>query len=153
MQDLPDCLKSLPLFIPKEGEAIHDVVQEVESKEYGAFDFRYHQYRIKFRIGKITPTKIGQFTTLWKRIGKGPIMPFDEEDPFDFLIIRTQSANQSGQFIFPKALLCEKGIVSSKQKGEGKRAMRIYPPWDITNNKQAQKTQSWQVPYFFLYTK
>jgi len=127
-----------------------DVIQDFQSKEYGAFDFRINEYRVKFRIGKITPTKIGHFITLWKRIGKGPIIPFDEEDPFDFLIISTQSANQSGRFIFPKALPCGKGILSSKQRGEGKRAIRVYSPWDRVNNKQAQKTQSWQLPYFFL---
>ncbi|TRW95625.1 MepB family protein [Flavobacterium gawalongense] len=31
---------------------------------------------------------------------------------------------------------------------EGKRAIRVYPPWDTTTNKQAQKTQKWQLDYF-----
>jgi hypothetical protein len=26
--------------------------------------------------------------------------------------------------------------------------MRVYPPWDIAINKQAEKTQSWQTKYF-----
>nr|WP_309046261.1 MepB family protein [Elizabethkingia miricola] len=31
---------------------------------------------------------------------------------------------------------------------EGKRGFRIYPAWDISLNKQAEKTQQWQSEYF-----
>lgn len=27
-------------------------------------------------------------------------------------------------------------------------AMRVYPPWDKAINRQAQKTQKWQIDYF-----
>ncbi|MFQ6421766.1 MULTISPECIES: MepB family protein [unclassified Bacillus (in: firmicutes)] len=30
----------------------------------------------------------------------------------------------------------------------GKRAIRVYPPWDKTTSRQAQKTQAWQLEYF-----
>ena len=43
-------------------------------------------------------------------------------------------------------ILINKEIVSDKK--EGKRAIRVYPPWDIAINKQAQKTQKWQLNYF-----
>ena len=122
--------------------------EEAESKEYGAFDFEMNDQRIKFRIGKITPTKIGQFTTLWKRIGTGPILPFDIADPIDLFVISVRNSQHFGQFVFPKTVLCEKGIVSKDGKG-GKRAMRIYPPWDVAENLQAKKTQKWQLIYFF----
>ena len=49
-------------------------------------------------------------------------------------------------FVFPKSVLIAKEIVSDKK--EGKRAIRIYSPWDITMSKQAQKTQKWQLDYF-----
>ena len=26
--------------------------------------------------------------------------------------------------------------------------MRVYPPWDVTVSRQAQKTQKWQMAYF-----
>ncbi|MNT01813.1 MepB protein [compost metagenome] len=29
-----------------------------------------------------------------------------------------------------------------------KEGIRVYPPWDTTNSKQAQKTQNWQLAYF-----
>jgi len=44
--------------------------------------------------------------------------------------------------------LYEKGIISKDGQG-GKRAMRIYPAWDVTDNPQAKRTQAWQLNYFF----
>jgi hypothetical protein len=43
--------------------------------------------------------------------------------------------------------LADKGIISFNGK-EGKRGIRVYPPWDVTTSKQAQQTQSWQIKYF-----
>ena len=30
----------------------------------------------------------------------------------------------------------------------GKRALRVYPPWDASTSRQAQRTQAWQLQYF-----
>jgi hypothetical protein len=125
-----------------------NIKKEAESEEYGAYEFNLNQYRIKFRAAKITPTKIGQFVTLWKRIENGPIMPYDITDPIDFYIVSTRHDNRFGQFIFPKSVMLKKGILSNHTKG-GKRATRVYPPWDMAPNQQAKKTQQWQLPYFF----
>ena len=122
-------------------------IKEAESSEYGAYTFKIDTLSVTFRVAKITPTKIGQFVTLWKRIRKGPIQPFDSTDSIDLFIISTRKNNRFGQFVFPKSALCEHGIVSTKNK-EGKRAIRVYPPWDVTLSKQAQKTQKWQLDYF-----
>lgn len=122
-------------------------VLEVESVEYGACDFKLNDFNIKYRIAKITPTKTGQFVTLWKRNQQGIIEPFEVNDKIDFFIISTRKDNHLGQFIFPKAVLYEKGVISDERK-EGKRAIRVYPPWDNANSKQAQKTQEWQLKYF-----
>ncbi len=130
------------------GLVIQNLKIEDESADYGAADFEINQRRIKFRVGKITPTKTGQFVTFWKRIGKGPILPYDLDDPFDLLVVNASSTNHFGQFIFPKHVLGEKGLLSTGEK-EGKRAMRIYPPWDKADNTQAKKTQAWQTQYFF----
>jgi hypothetical protein len=43
--------------------------------------------------------------------------------------------------------LADYGIITRNGK-EGKRGIRVYPPWDITTNKQVIKTQSWQTKYF-----
>jgi hypothetical protein len=121
-------------------------LHETESSEYGACTFVLNNLNILFRTAKITPTKTGQFVTLWKRINQGSIQPFDSTDSIDLFIITTRKDNQFGLFIFPKSVLITKEIVSDKK--EGKRAIRVYPPWDSTTSKQAQKTQKWQLEYF-----
>lgn len=63
-----------------------------------------------------------------------------------------RAENHFGQFVFPKAVLCEKGIVFCNGK-EGKRAMLIYPPWDKADNSQARKTQAWQLQYFIKFSE
>lgn len=122
-----------------------------ESAEYGGYVFYLNEKRICYREAKTTPTKTGQFVTLWKRNIFGIIEPFDSSDHFDFVIIGARKNDRFGQFIFPKSILIEKEIFSTKVK-EGKRATRVYAPWDITTSKQAQKTQQWQLDYFFEIT-
>jgi hypothetical protein len=122
-------------------------LREAESAEYGAYSFELNGLSVRFRAAKITPTKTGQFVTLWKRIGKGPIAPFEVSDRVDFFVVSVRNGNRFGQFVFPKRVLCERGVVSTEGK-EGKRAMRVYPPWDVTVSKQAQKTQQWQLGFF-----
>ncbi|MCD6039996.1 MAG: MepB domain containing protein [Gammaproteobacteria bacterium] len=122
-------------------------IMEKESAEYGACTFKLNNFSVRFGVSKITPTKIGQFVTLWKRIGNSPIQPYDISDPFDFFIISTRKDDYFGQFIFPKSVLCKQAVLSVGEEG-GKRAIRVYPPWDIALNRQAQKTQKWQLEYF-----
>ncbi len=129
------------------GLILENLRNEDESADYGASDFSINDRSIKFRVAKITPTKVGQFVTFWKRIGKGPIMPYDIDDAFDFLIVSVRTEKDFGQFVFSKEILSEKGIISSNRK-EGKRALRVYPPWDKADNSQAKKTQAWQLQYF-----
>ena len=124
---------------------------EPESKEYAACKFIINNKKALFRTAKITPTKIGQFVTFWKRNGNGITAPFDLSDSIDFFIITVITPTQKGQFIFPKEVLYQQGFISKNNQG-GKRAMRVYPPWDKAENKQAIKTQSWQLQYFFEFT-
>lgn len=125
---------------------------EAESREYGGYVFTLNDLCIRFRVAKITPTKIGQFVTLWKRIGTGPIQPFDLSDPVDIFVVSTRKEDQFGQFVFPKSVLYDHDILSNKNKG-GKRAIRVYPSWDKPTSKQAQKTQAWQLKYFLEIAK
>jgi len=120
---------------------------ENESQEYHACTFSINELNVLFRKAKITPTKTGQFVTLWKRIGSGPIQPFEDFDLIDLFVINVQKDNCFGQFVFPKEVLCDHGVVSTSSR-KGKRAMRIYPPWDITTSIQARTTQKWQSKYF-----
>ncbi|GAL85887.1 hypothetical protein MYP_3116 [Sporocytophaga myxococcoides] len=120
---------------------------EPESAEYGASHLNINKKQIIFRVGKTTPTKSGQFVTLWKRIDNGPIQPYDFSDDFDLIVISSRKDNHLGQFIFPKSILLEKGIISGNNK-DGKRGIRVYPPWEAVTSKQAEKTQAWQLQYF-----
>lgn len=122
-------------------------VAEAESAQYGAATFTINGHIVKYRAAKITPTKTGQFVTLWKRNGAGPIEPFDISDNISLFIISAASGNNHGHFVFPKILLLEKKIITGTNSA-GKRAIRVYPPWDVPANKQAEKSQQWQLPYF-----
>ena len=126
---------------------IQHVEAESESQNYLAHTFQLDENLIKFRKAKITPTKTGQFVTLWKRNNAGITVPFDLTDEFNFYIIATRTANNFGVFIFPKKALHEHQILSDQTR-EGKRGIRVYPIWDETTNKQAEKTQDWQIKYF-----
>ncbi|OXG04482.1 hypothetical protein BC749_10863 [Flavobacterium araucananum] len=151
--------KSLPDDLVSAKELVYDCCPfnasqpqpEAESTDYDAYHFYLNEKYICYRKAKITPTKIGQFLTLWKRNATGIIEPFDFVDAIDFVIISVRKEGLFGQFIFPKNILLEKGIFSTATK-EGKRATRVYPPWDETTSKQAQKTQQWQLDYFFNIT-
>lgn len=123
------------------------IIPEAESKEYGAGSFSINGKKIIYRVSKTTPTKTGQFVTIWKRNGIGATTPYEEKDDFDFFIICCRKENDLGQFIFPKSVLGKQGIISTQHKS-GKRGFRIYPPWDKTNSKQALETQKWQIDYF-----
>ncbi|MBM9546076.1 MepB family protein [Leptospira sp. 201903074] len=147
-------LNPLPTFLTITKESLFDslglVMQniqlELESAEYDACHFQIQKKNIRFRKAKITPTKIGQFVTLWKRSKAGPIEPFNIKDDIDLYIIATNNKDRIGYFLFTKQILNEKGILSGKH--EGKRGFRVYPSWDKPNNKQAVTTQNWQLPFF-----
>lgn len=127
--------------------SLKNIKSESESQEYAAQTFQLNEYKVLFRKAKITPTKTGQFVTLWKRNEKGITEPFNLTDDFDFYIIVTKTATNFGLFIFPKKVLHDNKILSDPTK-DGKRGIRVYPIWDETINKQAQKTQNWQTQYF-----
>jgi hypothetical protein len=123
-----------------------------ESAEYQACSFKLNSYQIIHRFSKITPTKIGQFVTIWKRNDNGITAPFDVSDNFDFIVITSKRDKNLGQFVFPKSVLLEKGIIGNNDSS-GKRGIRVYPPWDVPASKQAEKTQLWQTKYFYSINK
>ncbi len=127
---------------------ILDFKDEIESKEYAACQFKINGLKVLSRNAKITPKKVGQFVTFWKRNGSGTIEPFNESDDIDFFTVNVRTEEEFGQFVFPKSVLIKKGIISTEKK-EGKRAIRVYPNWDIVKSKQAERTQKWQLNYFY----
>ncbi|MGW7414674.1 MepB family protein [Streptomyces sp. NPDC054863] len=122
-------------------------VPEAESAEYAAHAFTLDGLAIRFRAARTTPTKVGQFVTVWKRSPGGPIQPFDVTDPVDLFVISTRDQHHLGQFVIPTEALHRHGVVSADGSG-GKRAFRVYPPWVTTTNRQAGKAQEWQLDHF-----
>jgi len=129
------------------GYNVQVLQQHQEGLEYESSSFVLNNGVFLYRLAKITPKKLGQFVAIWKRNSAGITSPFDDHDPFDFMCITVQKEGRLGQFIFPKKILIDKGVISAHGKG-GKRGMRVYPAWDITRNQQAWKTQEWQVKFF-----
>lgn len=127
---------------------ISDITKDLECDEYFGYNFKLDQFNIKFRKAKVTPKKIGQFVTLWKRNPETKeTEPFQYNDDFDFYIIYTEHENHQGFFLFSKKALIQHQILTTESK-EGKRGFRVYPDWDIAENKQAIKTQNWQQKSF-----
>ncbi|MFG3257251.1 MepB family protein [Streptomyces sp. NPDC048172] len=133
------------------GFACSPPVAEPESAEYGACAFTLDGRSVRFRVARTTPTKVGQFVTVWLRSEEGPIRPFDVSDGVDLFVVSSRDGDGFGQFVFPREVLCERGIVSRGGPGGpgGKRGFRVYPPWVTTTSRQARSTQAWQVDHFF----
>ena len=127
---------------------ISHLLPDLECDEYLGHNFQLDQFSIKFRKAKITPKKIGQFVTLWKR---NPVNkqtePFTYQDPFDFYIIFCKNDDRTGFFFFSKQILIQQNILTTHSK-DGKRGFRVYPTWDSPPNRQALKTQAWQQDFF-----
>ncbi|WP_199754061.1 MepB family protein [Amycolatopsis sp. WAC 01375] len=123
-------------------------VREVESAEYGACRLAVDDRSIAFRVAKTTPTKVGQFVTMWTRADPdSEIAPFDTSDSISSAVIAVFNKDHRGLFIFNSRELVRRGIMSAEGKG-GKRAMRVYAPWVQVESKQAVRTKRWQVERF-----
>lgn len=148
LTSIPEILKETnELVFEKCNLVISNINKEIESKDYFAYKFELNTLNIVFRIAKITPKKIGQFVTLWKRNIGEQIQPYNALDTIDLFVINTKSDTSFGQFVFPKSILIQQKVLTTNLI-EGKRAIRVYPPWEKTINKQAQETQKWQLNYF-----
>ena len=124
-----------------------DFKVEDEGRDYSACTYKIESKLIISRTAKLTPKKPGLFVAIWKRNKFNKPVPFDLSDKLNLLIINVLKGGKHGQFIFPKSMLNQKGIVSG-EKSKGKNGMRVYPSWDKDLNPTAAKTQRWQEDYF-----
>lgn len=120
---------------------------EPESNAYAVGVFELNGAEVRYRDARTTPKKAGQFVTLWVRSPTGPIRPFDLADPVALFIVSVRAEEGFGQFVLPKRVLQREGVVSVGGIG-GKRALRVYPPWDTAPSRQAEWSQAWQGVYF-----
>ncbi|MER5759050.1 MepB family protein [Streptomyces sp. NPDC002082] len=145
----PDLLAAKELVYDPCGFTCSTPVPEAESAEYAAHAFTLDGLAVRFRAARTTPTKAGQFVTLWQRSPGGPIRPFDTADPVDLFVVaaRDGDGDRTGQFVFSMDALHRNGVVSAHGSG-GKRAFRVYPPWVAAPNRQASAAQAWQLEHF-----
>ncbi|MDJ0316007.1 MepB family protein [Arthrobacter antibioticus] len=129
------------------GLVCSSIEPEPESMQYCAHTLNIDGRLMLFRTAKRTPTKLGQFVTLWKRSAQGPIRPFDTSDGVASFVIHAGLGTGLGQFVFPLEVLTRHDVVSVSGKG-GKRAMRVYPPDVQGLSTTARRTQKWQCEYF-----
>ncbi|MEU9800345.1 MepB family protein [Streptomyces sp. NPDC051000] len=122
-------------------------VAEEESADYGAYALSVDGRSVRFRAARTTPTKAGQFVTVWQRSQEGPIRPFDTGDGVDLFVIDSRDGADHGQFVFPREVLCARDVVSRGGVG-GKRGFRVYPPWAVPTGRQAERTRAWQLEHF-----
>lgn len=135
------------IYEPKQ-LTVESVQEEKQNSEYGAGVFKLSSKTIRFRVAKITPTKIGQFVAFWEKDSTNKNRPFLFEESPDLLVITTfKNNNEFGQFVFPKEILVKRDILRSNST-KGKMAIRVYPSWDKPTSKQAINTQKWQLSYF-----
>ncbi|QEU89640.1 MepB family protein [Streptomyces kanamyceticus] len=142
-----DLLAAKALVYDPCGFVCSEPVAEAESAEYAAHTFTLDGLSVRFRVARTTPTKVGQFVTVWKRSPGGPIEPYDAEDPVDLFVISARDDQHFGQFVFSMDALRRHGVVAVNGSG-GKRAFRVYPPWVTTTNRQAGRAQEWQLGHF-----
>lgn len=130
------------------GLKIHGVQEEIQNAKYGAGVFQLSSKTVRFRVAKVTPTKIGQFVAFWEKDEYGKNKSFSYEEAPDLLVVTTfRNENDFGQFVFPKHILLKQHVLHSDSV-KGKMGMRVYPSWDHPTSKEAIKTQQWQLPYF-----
>lgn len=110
-----------------DGFAWSTPIPESEGAEYGAHTLTVNGLASVYRTAKTTPTKLGQFVTLWRRSEAGPIRPFDTSDRVMLFVVKVYDEEHSGHFVFPVETLVEHDIVSTNFSG-GKRAVRVYAP-------------------------
>lgn len=127
---------------------VSSMEEEKQNAKYGAGIFQLTFHTVRFRVAKITPTKVGQFVAFWEKNENNENQPYSCEDAPDLLVINTSTENnQFGQFVFPKEVLLKQNILSSNST-KGKMGIRVYPIWDSPVSKVALKTQTCQLTYF-----
>lgn len=96
------------IYEPKQ-ITVESIQEEKQNAEYGAGVFRLSSKTVRFRVAKITPTKIGQFVAFWEKDNNNKNRPFLFEEAPELLVVTTfKNNNEFGQFVFPKDILVKK---------------------------------------------
>lgn len=102
---------SREVFLPL-GLDCSEVVPDPEAREYAGHTLRLGTKQVVFRVAKTTPTKAGQFVTLWQRSVNGPIRPFGEAGRYGLFLVAARHDERRGLFIFSAEALEGAGVLS-----------------------------------------
>lgn len=93
---------------------IKNIQEETQNADYGAGMFQLDSKSVRFRVAKITPTKVGQFVSFWEKDAANKNQAFSYENATDLLVINTFHTNGDfGQFVFPKEVLLQQNILKT----------------------------------------
>ncbi len=135
------------ILFARSGVTCSTPVPEPTNLEYGALVHEVGGVRVRSRVGRVTPKKVGFFVAVWRRTEDGSTQPLASEDGIDLLTVSVGQGSDLGQFVMSRQALVDHGIVSQADRG-GKRGFRVYPPWSAVDNAQARQTQTWQREFF-----
>lgn len=135
------------ILIPLLKGTFENYQEEPQNSEYESYSFCVNQYSFRNRLARKTPTKKGYFVVFWEKDNNNKNKAFDYEESPDFLIVNVLDNEHKGLFLFPKSELLKQNILRTSQV-KGKMAIRVYPSWEQSLNKTAEKTQKWQLDYF-----
>jgi hypothetical protein len=82
-----------------DGGGFSSLTVESDNVDYGAVRCRFRQHSVRFRVGKVTPTKVGLFVTAWRRSSDGSTEPFPADDDVDVLVISAREGSRFGVFV------------------------------------------------------
>lgn len=136
----------------KEGISLRNFQEESQNIEYEGCTFSLKNRTFRNRLAKKTPKKQGYFVVFWEKDAQNQNQAYSVAESLDITIVTIIDQEKRGQFLFPRAILQQKGILRSESQ-KGKMGIRVYPTWELELNKNAQQTQKWQVPYFIDLTE
>lgn len=126
---------------------IKQVHEETQNSEYEGGIVTINGQSYRSRLAKLTPKKVGYFVAFWEKGPNNQNQAFDMANTPDKSIISIIDGDLKGQFVFPKSILIQKGVLR-REHAKGKMAMRVYPTWFDQLNTTASQTQKWQGAYF-----
>lgn len=135
------------LYRPNELK-VSSVQEEPQNSKYCGVKFKLNSKSIRFRLAHTTEKKAGQFVSFWEKDEKNRNQAYGFDRATDLLVINTfGKGDYFGQFVFPKEVLLDKGILKNGPI-KGKMGMRVYPSWDEVTSDQARASQTWQGKFF-----
>lgn len=134
------------------GHEITSITEEKQNSEYKGFSFSVYEHTYRSRLAKLTAKKKGYFVAFWEKDINNRNQAYSYDESPNKIVISVIDNERKGQFIFPKSVLLQQGVLRS-ETSKGKMAMRVYPSWEQELNSSAEKSQKWQMKYFIDVSK